>query len=121
MRFLELIKKYAEAKETISNWAKEGGEIVRPQIAYKRAEICMACPCNIKKGIASRIAAKLIRWSIELKNGVSLKIPNSKTLGRCSACFCESELKVFLPLKNIKPPESERMKFDTNCWLFKTH
>lgn len=119
MKILELIKKYAEAKETISNWAKEGGEIVRPQIAIRRAQICMVCPLNIKRGLISRIAAKYIRMRIELKNNISLVIPNSKSLGRCSACYCESSLKCWLPLKNIKPPESERNKFDDDCWLFK--
>lgn len=121
MKIIEIIKKYAEAKVIISNWAKEGSIIVRPQIAATRATICIKCPLNIPKGIVSRLVAKYIRWRIGLKHGISLNIPNSKELGRCSACYCESDLKIWLPLETIKPQMSERVKYDDDCWLFKMH
>jgi hypothetical protein len=31
--------------------------------------------------------------------------------------MCESKLKIWLPLKNIIPDESEKQNFDQKCWL----
>ena len=119
MKMIEIVRHYVAAKEIISNWAKEGAVIVRPQIAATRASICIKCPLNIKKGFFSRFVATLIRWLIKWKYGTKLTLPNTKKLGRCSACYCESDLKIWLPLENIKPAMSERMKYDDDCWLFK--
>lgn len=117
MKIIELIQKYREAKEVISQWVKDGGEIVRPQVAIRRALVCQKCPLNVKKDWLSKIAAAYVRFKIEHAAKISLHVPNVKNLGRCSACYCSTDLKVFLPLKNIKPsPEQEKM-FDENCWL----
>lgn len=121
MKVIEIVRHYVEAKKIISNWAKDGAVIVRPQIAATRAAICIKCPLNIKKGIASRLVATMIRWAIEWKYGVALTLPRTEKLGRCSACYCESDLKIWLPLDKIKPSMSERRKYDDDCWLFKMH
>lgn len=117
MKIIHLIGKYREAKETISQWAKEGAEIVRPQVALRRALICGRCPLNVKKDLISRIAAAYIRFKIEHAAKISLHVPNVKNLGRCSACYCDTSLKVFLPLKNIKPSQQDEKMYDGSCWL----
>ena len=121
MNPIQIIQRYAEARKIISDWAKDGAVIVRPQIAAARARICIQCPLNVKKGIFSRIVASFIRWRISVKRNVSLAIPDSGKLGRCSACFCESDLKVWMPIETIKPDESQRKLYDDDCWLFKMH
>lgn len=121
MKIIQIVRHYVEAKEIISNWAKDGAVIVRPQIAATRAAICIKCPLNIRKGFASRLVATFIRWAIEWKYGTTLTLPKTQNLGRCSVCYCESDLKIWLPLENIKPADSERKKYDENCWLFKMH
>jgi len=118
---MKIIKRYIEAAGIISDWAKNGAVIVRPQVAAARAAICIGCTLNIRKGFLSRAVAKYIRWRIERKYGVSLSLPNAQKLGRCSACYCESDLKVFLPIENIKPADSERKHYSEECWLFKMH
>lgn len=117
MKIIHLIGKYREAKETISQWAKEGAEVVRPQVAIRRALTCQKCPLNVKKDFISRISAAYVRFKIEHAAKILLHVPNVKNLGRCSACFCSTDLKVFLPLKNIKPSQQDKHMFDPNCWL----
>lgn len=121
MQIKEFVNHYRQACETILIWAKEGSEIVRPQVAIKRSQICLECPLMIKKGFVERIFSKLIRAWIKIKHKISTELPNQERIGQCSACGCPLDSKLWMRLENIKPPDSERLKFDQDCWLFKMH
>jgi hypothetical protein len=118
MNLLESARKLVGGAEVIQEWLGSGAITVSPELAQKRAAICISCPKNIHGGIISEPLAKAVRRQVEIKNKLNLRVSGEKSLGRCAACSCESKLKIWLPLRNILPEPEERANFEQNhCWL----
>lgn len=117
MNLMEQARQIISGIEIIQQWLGSGASTVPPEVAQSRANCCISCPLNIKGGIVSEPVALAIKRQVEVKNQLNLKVENEENLGRCQACFCESRLKIWIPLKNIEPEESERSSFDPKCWL----
>ena len=117
MNLMSQAAKLLNGVEIIQEWLGAGAITVSPEQAQIRANICIACPKNIKGGLISASIAEAVKRQVEIKNKLNLRVAGEKELGRCSACLCESKLKIWLPLRNILPDDSERANFDEKCWL----
>lgn len=117
MNLLDRAKKLAEGAQIISEWLGSGAVTVLPNMAQRRANTCIACPMNIKGGVVTEAVALAVKRQVELKNKLNLRVDGEKKLGRCSACLCESRLKIWIPLQRILPDADELPKFSENCWL----
>lgn len=117
MNILDAIKGLNIGPQAIKDWLGEGCVVVPKEVAQYRADICIACPLNVQSGFINEQIANAIRMQVGIKNQLNLRVDGEKRLGKCSACMCESKLKIWLPLKNILPEPSERANFDPKCWL----
>lgn len=117
MNLIDRAKAIKEGAGIIHDWLGAGAITVQPDHAQRRANICIACPMNIKGGIVTAAVAQAVKRQVSLKNKLNLRVTGEKSLGRCSACFCESKLKIWLPLERIKPDAQDVKAFHESCWL----
>ena len=117
MNIIERIVAYKDGMKIIREWIGQGSEVVPQEEAQRRADICIQCPKNVGGWMIIDRVADAIRRQTELKNHLNLRVDNEDKVKTCSACGCNSRLKLWIPLKNIEPEESERAKFDPKCWL----
>ncbi len=98
------------------------GEVVDEALAAKRAEVCAACPMNVKKQLIDYFtdaAASLIQKELEIRNGRKLSTPHDSDIGICDACGCPLHLKVHCPIEFIKNEVAPQKlsDFDPRCWI----
>ncbi len=117
MNLIESASRFVSGAEIIREWLGAGAVTIDPSLAQKRADICAACPMNIHGGTISASIAQAVKRQVEIKNKLKLRVDGEKKLGRCSACSCESRLKIWLPLERILPDPEEMQNFDPKCWL----
>lgn len=117
MNFFERLVAYKDGMAIIQEWIGQGSEVVSQELAQKRADTCISCPKNVDDWTFVDRVADAIRRQTELKNHLNLHVENEDKIKTCAACGCASKLKIWIPLKNIEPEESERANFDPKCWL----
>jgi hypothetical protein len=109
---------YKNGLSVLKEWLGEGAITVDRESAQKRANICISCPKNVKDWVITDAMASAIKSQLEIKKHLEMKVDGEKSLHTCSGCGCITRLKIWLPLRNILPDESERANFDKSCWLF---
>lgn len=115
---LEQVKDIAHGTVAVKGWLGAGGEVVDEPEAQRRADICAGCPCNVKEGAVTDVIADAIRFYLELKNKVGLKVKGEDDLGVCSKCGCQVRLLVHEPLELVHSQllEGENQSLPDHCW-----
>lgn len=108
--------------ETVVEWIKDGSEAVSPELANKRAAVCVTCPLNQKGDFASFFTvpvADAFRKALNFRRQIKLSTSHDDQIGVCTACDCVIRLKVHLPLSRIlaKMPADARDVLDKGCWI----
>jgi len=96
---------------TMQKWVTNGGKIVEPELAARRAEVCAACPENVRGSWCMRCATEMGLSIRRLVGGG--KTPQDANLKVCKVCGCALRAKVWFPLDAI--PE-DGLEFPENCW-----
>lgn len=127
MSLIEKIRNDIEGAAILRDWLGDGSP-VHPIVAEARASRCTTgnngnpCPMNVEPNWWDRVKndiAEWIRYELELKNRMDLKVPQEEQLSMCGACGCCLKLKVWTPIKHIKDhlaPE-KLAKTPTYCWM----
>lgn len=117
MSLFSKVKDYARGVSIITDWLGSGGVPVSRGLAEQRSDTCLICPHN--KACVPIVAdiSEFVREQVELKNHLNLKVDGEESLFTCEQCSCPLKLKVWVPLKLIKPTEEEKDKFPLACWL----
>lgn len=121
MSLAEQARSIPRGLEVIKNWLGEGGTVVHEILAQKRANICLACPCNQKGSILKAAFAEAVRFHLEVKNQLGIRVQGEKSLGECSVCMCQLRLKVHVPIETVHrhmmPGEREiLLEKAPQCW-----
>jgi hypothetical protein len=109
--------------KALTSWLEDGGQVVAPDLAQKRGEICSKCPLNVTgnwwEKISKQPVAEVIKKWLEIKNEMQIGVPIEKEIGLCRVCGCVLRLKNFEPIKYIKDhTDLETMsKFPDYCWI----
>ena len=119
MNLIEKAKSFSNGFTILREWLGSGGNCVPQQVAQKRTDTCLACPLNQEGSMLTETAAKAIKQQVELRNSLGLRTDGIKSLKSCSACSCHLPLKIWLPIENIAPYETEEsmMRYDIGCWV----
>jgi len=127
MSLIETIKNDIEGAAILRDWLGDG-DPVHPMVAEARAQRCTTgnegkpCPLNIEANWWDRVKSTIadwIRYELELKNKMELKVPQEDALGMCKACGCCLRLKVWTPIKHIKDHITPAQLKTTPgfCWI----
>lgn len=87
-----------------ASWLGDGGKPVVPDLAQKRADICLTCPNNQEKPIYEMFAgavAHTVIQQLNLKDEMGLRVRREECLHVCSICICILRLKIHVPLRYI--------------------
>ena len=122
MNILEQAKKIPHGIAVITDWIGDGGEVVHPLEAQRRADICNQCPRNVQGFSVAKPVAAAIKKFLGVKNKLNLTVKGEKTLGHCSVCTCVNKLQIWQPAQQV----SDEMTVDeirllpVGCWKLKT-
>lgn len=117
MNLFDHAKKFKEGAKIITEWLGQGAITVDRETAQARADVCLKCPLNVKEGSFTRAVADAIKRQLEIKSKMNLRVNGEKSLHTCTGCGCANRLKIWLPMRNILPLESEMPSFHESCWL----
>lgn len=81
----------------------------------------MYCPLNEPDRWWDKIKSKLadnIRAHLEVKNRMSMHVPEEDKIGTCHACFCNLPLKVWAPVEHVAAHTTQDVmaRFPKACW-----
>lgn len=116
------LNQVAAGAKTLVKWIASGAEAVFPEVANKRAGVCVTCPLNGKGAWESFFTVPVsnaIRAALDERKGMNLSTFHDENLGVCEACSCPLKLKVHMKIDAILadiPKES----FDSlwqSCWI----
>lgn len=122
---VENIKRSAAGARILGEWIGQGGKPVAPELAERRATICVSCPMNTMDshwlfGLPKTIAIA-IHEQRRVKSQLELKVSVEDKLGTCDACKCQNQLAVWVPIHHIRKQTSRDIasKLDPRCWKLK--
>lgn len=115
-RLIDRIKADANAARILTEWIGSGGDPVPKDVAYARAETCIACPHNQPGAVLESSVAEAIREQDALRRGHRLTLSNEGHLKSCNRCGCYLKLKVWIPMQQLAP-RTKMSEFPPNCWL----
>lgn len=106
----------------VLDWLGDSLEPVLPDLAEKRAAVCIQCPQNGRPDFIQRIegwAASGVRELIELANDLELKTTHDNDLHHCQTCDCALRLKVWCKMEHILPHTPDRVmdSLPAHCWI----
>ena len=92
------------------------------EIAEHRASVCAECPLNESPNLFEKLvgeSVKVVRSAFEKKHEMKLRTSIDRRLKICSACGCETKLKIWQPIELIEQQmtEEERKALDKDCWI----
>lgn len=119
---LAALRNVAAGADTLVEWIKDGAEAVAPEIAEKRAGVCVACKLNGKGGLSSYFTvpvSEAIRFQLNRRREMQLSTNQDENLGVCEGCLCPLSLKIHMPLERIKAkmPVEVMNELDKGCWI----
>jgi hypothetical protein len=117
MNLFQRARLYRDGMRILLDWTHNSGELVAKEVAQARANVCAACPKNVKDWPVTEAVAQAIKQHVGLKNSLGVKLDNEDKLMTCSACGCVNSLKVWLPIQFVYPTEEMKAKLDAKCWL----
>lgn len=115
-RLIDRIKADTNAARILTEWIGSGGDPVSKDVAYARAETCIACPHNQPGATMEAGVAEAIREQDALRRGHRLTLSNEGKLKSCDRCGCYLKLKVWVPMKHLAP-RTRMTDFPPTCWL----
>lgn len=111
--------------KVVTRWLGSGLKPVAPELAEKRASVCVACKeNNMDPNWLQKLDATVateIKSLAEVRNDLQLKTSHDAKLGSCNVCDCSLPLKVFVPLDHIIKETSEKTMAELKavkppCW-----
>lgn len=110
--------------KTLNEWLDSGDKGVPKEQAETRAQVCIACPLNGKGDLTRWFtipAAGAIKRQLQKLTAMDLKVSVEDQLGVCEGCSCPNKLKVWTPMKFIKPHLSDdtldELRKGKDCWI----
>lgn len=115
------LKRAAQGTAVVVDWLMSGGNAVAPELAERRAGICVACPKNVPGSWYTVAPAQLIKETLEARKDLTLATSHDAELKSCDVCRCLMRLKVWVPLEPILKNTSPAIlaEFPPNCWIAK--
>jgi hypothetical protein len=115
-------KNVAAGVKLLLDWLGPSARAVAPELAEKRAAVCLHCPLNGKTGLLeyfTEAAAKVIQTQLQMRTDMSLKTSVDDKLGTCQACTCHLPLKVHVPIEFIVSHTSDEVRkaLHPSCWI----
>lgn len=113
------IKRAAQGTAVVLDWLASGGAPVAPELAEKRAVICVACPQNQTGDWYTVAPAEIIKAALNARQDLKLSTTHDAELKSCQICRCLMALKVHTPLEFIvQRTKPEIMaEFPSHCWI----
>jgi hypothetical protein len=109
---------------TLNGWLDSGEGAVLEEVSLARAKVCLACPMNGRGDFTKWFtvpAADAIKRQMERLGERKLTSPAG--LGVCEACLCPLAIKVWTPMKFIRPYLSDEvvdaLRKGKDCWVLK--
>jgi len=99
-----------------ANWLSSGAQLVEPEIAEKRAEICRGCPLNQPIEGCSPCVQMAERVS-RLVGARATK--HDARLHGCSICGCQIRAMVWFPLESLQKSMTDSMFDAAPSWCWK--
>ena len=122
MNLLERVKTMVDGVKNLTLWVGSGGEVVAPEVAQARAEVCLNCPHNLPGMVATREVAEATLKFLEFKNSLKLDVAGEEDLHSCATCGCVLPLLIWEPdarvAKQMTPEEIKSSPEE--CWKLKT-
>jgi GT2 family glycosyltransferase/ADP-heptose:LPS heptosyltransferase len=115
-KLIDRLKADTNAARILTEWIGSGGDPVSKDLAYRRAETCIACPHNQPGKVLESGIAEAIREQDGLRRGHRLTLSNEGKLKSCDICGCYLKLKVWVPMKHLSP-RTRMADFPAHCWL----
>ena len=105
----------------LSEWLGNGGIVVAPEDAQRRANVCLDCENNKPGAHLPFSVAMHIKRQREFKSRLELKVEGEKKLHTCSACQCCIPLKIWVPFDDLMKGDgrSRLNEFPGHCWMVK--
>lgn len=128
MNLWDQVAKIPEGLKHLKEWIGDGGQVVDPEIAQARANICNGntptghrCENNDLSASIAAPVAEAVKRGLEIKNGLDLRVQGEKALGTCSACGCSLRLIVWEEPDRIRlqTDEAESANLPAFCWKLK--
>jgi hypothetical protein len=116
----ENIKRAAQGTSVVLDWLASGGTPVAPELAEKRAAICVACPHNTPGDWYTVAPAEIIKAALDARSDLKLATTHDAELKSCAVCRCLLKLKVHTPLSFIvqhTKPEIMAEFPPSICWI----
>lgn len=119
---LHQAKQLAGGVALLRDWTGTGAP-VSPELANKRAKVCVECPLNNRDpnwlDKLTTETSEAVRSQMELKTTLKLATDLDEQLGVCDACLCPMKLKVWVPLDYILKHTSEDTyrALHPKCWI----
>ena len=114
------IKRAAQGSAIVLDWLASGGAPVAPELAEKRAAICVTCPQNQPGDFYTVAPAEIIKSALDARQDLKLSTTHDAELKSCNVCRCLMALKVHTPLdfilKHTKPEVMAEFPKAT-CWI----
>lgn len=113
------IKRASQGTGVVLDWLMSGGTAVAPELAVKRAAICVACPKNVDGSWYTVAPAELIKETLAARSDLKLETPYDAQLKSCDVCKCLMRLKVWCPMVHIvsKTKPDVMAEFPAHCWI----
>ena len=121
---VEGVKRLAAGAALLFEWEESGQPPVAPELAAKRAAICVVCPKNdpqhLSKYFTSAVS-EMLRRKLARLHSMNMTTPSDPQLGICNVCLCPLKLKTHSPLDLIlKHTNAQTMsEFPDHCWVKK--
>jgi hypothetical protein len=115
-------KKIWQGVKSLNDWIESGEPAVAPELAEKRAAVCVACPLNGAGGLETWFtapASTAIKKQFEKLESRKLATTLDEKLNICTSCFCPLKLLVQTPLKHklAHMGAETRSALHPNCWI----
>lgn len=121
MNILDKASRLLDGVKILSEWLGNGGIVVSPEDAQRRADVCLDCSKNEENhGLPFSVAMHIKRQK-ELKSSLDLRVKGEKQLGICSVCQCCIPLKIWVPFQDLMKGDgrSRLPEFPEHCWMVK--
>jgi len=117
--FMERVRAIPRGIDTLREWiGSEDGIPVSPELAQRRADVCLKCPKNIQGSVLTGAIAEAVRRHLEFKSDLGFRVKGERQLGECEICRCQLRLKIHVPISIIRKqmPAGEWEMFPSPCF-----
>lgn len=119
------VRKLWAGIKTLNEFLDSGEPPVEPELAEKRAAVCVACSKNTPGNFSAWFtapASAVVTKQLERLQQRQISTSQDSKLNICDVCWCPMKLKVQTPLKFIRPHVSDEMVQDLKaanpeCWI----